>query len=192
MIHGLRDRVRMEVAFRDDSAGVQARTGTSLFYPPQVPDLIGVEARKYLDHTGLVRQRSIGDLMRYAALNQAIDRLSRFGDFQPAAESFPPAGLTDPARLPAAKFAARYSDEQLYALALYLYSLRPPPIRIGLTKPRRLVNECFIARAVPSVIRRLSTATTSRRRPAFSNRLHHTSNSMKFSLSAWTRMRACQ
>jgi processive rubber oxygenase RoxA-like protein len=112
--------------FQTIPPGVQARTGTSLFYPPQVPDIIGVEARHYLDHTGLVRQRSIGDLMRYAALNQAIDRLSRFGDFQPAAVSFPIA-LTDPTRLPAAKFAARYSDAQLYALALYVYSLRPPP-----------------------------------------------------------------
>jgi hypothetical protein len=107
--------------------GVQARTGTSLFYPPQVPDLIGVEARHYLDHTGLVRQRTIGDLMRYAALNQGIDRLSRFGEFQPAAIAFSSTSLVDPARLPAAKFSARYSDEQLYALALYLYSLRPPP-----------------------------------------------------------------
>jgi hypothetical protein len=106
--------------------GVQARTGTSLLYPPQVPDLIGVEARHYLDHTGLVRQRTIADLMRYAALNQAIDRLSKYGEFQPAAVLFNPAKLTDPARLPEAKFSARYSDEQLYALALYLYSLRPP------------------------------------------------------------------
>jgi hypothetical protein len=106
--------------------GVQARTGTSLFYPPQVPDLIGVEARHYLDHTGLVRQRAIGDLMRYAALNQAIDRLSRFGDFQPAAVVFPAASLSDATRLPPAKFSMRYSDEQLYALALYVYSLRPP------------------------------------------------------------------
>lgn len=31
------------------------------------------------------------------------------------------------ARQPAAGHGARYSDEQLYALALYLYSLRPPP-----------------------------------------------------------------
>jgi hypothetical protein len=106
--------------------GVQARTGTSLLYPPQVPDLIGVEARHYLDHTGLVRQRTIADLMRYAALNQAIDRLSMFGEFQPAAVLFDPVRLTDPTHLPEAKFSARYSDEQLYALALYLYSLRPP------------------------------------------------------------------
>ena len=46
-------------------AGVTARSNTSIFLPPQIPDLIGVEERRYLDHTGLVRQRKIGDLMRY-------------------------------------------------------------------------------------------------------------------------------
>jgi len=50
--------------------GVVARQRTSVFYPAQVPDLIGVKDRKYLDHTGLQQQRSIGDLMRYAAMNR--------------------------------------------------------------------------------------------------------------------------
>src|ERR1700680_3367447 len=50
-------------------AGVVARQRTSVFYPFHVPDLIGVKDRKYLDHTGLQQQRSIGDLMRYAAMN---------------------------------------------------------------------------------------------------------------------------
>ena len=47
--------------------GVIARHGTSPLYPPQVPDLIGVKDRKYLDHTGLQRHDSIVDMMRYAA-----------------------------------------------------------------------------------------------------------------------------
>jgi hypothetical protein len=106
--------------------GLQARTGTSVFYPPQVPDLIGVEHRRYLDHTGLVQQRTIGDLMRYAALNQGMDRLSTFAGFQPASINFDSKTLSDPANLPEAFFSERYSDEQLYALALYLYSLAPP------------------------------------------------------------------
>jgi hypothetical protein len=47
--------------------------------------LIGVRDRKYLDASGLVQQRNIGDLMRYAALNQGGDLLSNFGVlFQPA------------------------------------------------------------------------------------------------------------
>jgi len=93
--------------------GVMIREGTSLRYAPQVPDLIGVKEIRYLDHTGLVRQRSIGDLMRYSALNQDTQLLARYGDFIPA-KGFP--GTP-----------SRYSDEQLYALALYVYALQPPP-----------------------------------------------------------------
>jgi hypothetical protein len=48
-----------------------------------------------------------------------LDTLAHFGDFQPTtsqtASSF---GSED---------GTRYSDEQLYALALYIYSLKPPP-----------------------------------------------------------------
>jgi hypothetical protein len=94
--------------------GSCARQGTSPFYPSAIPDLIGLKDRLYLDSTGLVRQRSIGDLMRYAALNQGADQLSLYGQFRPVGD------------LPAASTQGRYSDEQLYALALYIYSLKPP------------------------------------------------------------------
>ena len=96
------------------SPGSCARQGTSPFYPAAIPDLIGVKDRVYLDSTGLARQRSIGDLMRYAALNQGADELTLYGQFRPTGE------------LPAASTQSRYSDEQLYALALYIYSLKPP------------------------------------------------------------------
>ena len=113
----------IEAAHRAIPAGVFARQGTSPFSPAKVPDLIGIQERRYLDATGLVQHRGIGDLMRYAALNQGMDMLARYGDFVPA-------GTTDVSRAPSA-FAlvaqARYSDEQLYALALYIYSLKPPP-----------------------------------------------------------------
>jgi hypothetical protein len=94
--------------------GSCARQGTSPFYPALIPDLIGVKDRLYLDSTGISRQRSIGDLMRYAALNQGADELSSYDQFRPAGD------------LPAASTQSRYSDEQLYALALYIYSLKPP------------------------------------------------------------------
>ncbi len=94
--------------------GVCARQGASAFYPPHIPDLIGVKERRYLDASGLVRHRSIGDLMRYAALNQGADALNLYGEFRPKGD------LPDPAT------ESRYSDEQLYALALYVYSLKPP------------------------------------------------------------------
>ena len=94
--------------------GSCARQGTSPFYPAAIPDLIGVRDRIYLDSTGLVIQRSIGDLMRYAALNQGADKLTLYGQFRPTG------------KLPEASTESRYSDEQLYALALYIYSLKPP------------------------------------------------------------------
>jgi mono/diheme cytochrome c family protein len=110
------------LALADSAAsvtGVMPRTGSSLFYPVQIPDLIGVQERRYLDRTGLVRHRDIGDLMRYAALAQGMDMLAAYGDFRPI-EAL--AG-----KLPDPESGERYSDEQLYALARYLYSLKPPP-----------------------------------------------------------------
>ncbi|MEK6324220.1 MAG: di-heme oxidoredictase family protein [Acidobacteriota bacterium] len=95
--------------------GVCARLGSSAFFPARIPDLIGVKDRRHLDASGLVRHLTIGDLMRYAALNQGVDVLSLYGSFRPKGE------LPDPAT------ESRYSDEQLYALALYVYSLKPPP-----------------------------------------------------------------
>jgi hypothetical protein len=98
--------------------GVAARHGTGVWSPVQIPDLIGIRDRKYLDRTGLVRHRGVGDVMRYAALNQDADLLSQYGDFRPIEIVF--GKMPDPEQL------SRYSDEQLYALALYLYSLKPP------------------------------------------------------------------
>ena len=86
---------------------------SGLVYPAAIPDLIGLKDRRYFDRTGFIQHRSIGDLMRYAALVQGIDRLDTFGKYVPARAQ--PSGLV------------RYSDEQLYALALYVYSLERPP-----------------------------------------------------------------
>lgn len=99
-------------------AGVNPRQGTSATWPAQIPDLIGVRERLYLDHTGLQQHRSIGDLMRYDAINNFIDELTSYAGFRP--ESQPDGSLPD------AKTQSRASDEELYALALFLYSLEPP------------------------------------------------------------------
>jgi hypothetical protein len=93
-------------------AGMSARANTSMLLPPQTPDLIGVQDRRYLDHTGLIRQRGIGDLMRYSSLAQDLFSANRYGDLPATGHDLP---------------GARYSDAQLYALAQYLYSLVPPP-----------------------------------------------------------------
>ncbi len=94
--------------------GVTARSFTSMFVPPQIPDLIGVEERRFLDHTGLVKHRGPADLMRYSSLVQDLMGYVSYGGLEPM-------------RLPAPGRGARYSDEQLYALTLYLYSLDQPP-----------------------------------------------------------------
>ena len=67
--------------------------------------------------TGLVRHRSIADLMRYAIINEGLDTLAYFGGFQPSPGATVFSGDEG----------TRYSDEQLYALALYISSLKPPP-----------------------------------------------------------------
>jgi hypothetical protein len=99
--------------------GVQARQRSAFQSPARVPDLIGIQNRRYLDASGLMQHDSLGDLMRYAALNQGADSLSSFGGFVPEAR-----GKGAPLR--PGEF-TRYSDEQLYSLGLFLYSLEPPP-----------------------------------------------------------------
>lgn len=100
----------LDTAFR--SSGGIARWNGSLYYPAKVPDLIGIRDRKYIDHTATHLHRGIGDLMRYAAL-VSFAETSDFGSYHMLA--------ADTKRVQ-----ARVSDEALYALALYLYSLQPP------------------------------------------------------------------
>jgi len=71
----------MTKVFETIPPGVISRHRSSNFNPVQVPDLIGVKDRHYLDRTGLQPQHSIGDLMRYAALNQGGDLLANFDGF---------------------------------------------------------------------------------------------------------------
>lgn len=115
----------MQRAFAAVPPGVIVRQGTSLFAPPAVPDLIGIEGRRYLDKTGLGRHRSPADLMRYAAMNQSLDVLASYGGFIPDAEDG--RALAPPGKSGFSGSRDRYSDAQLYALARFLYSLAPPP-----------------------------------------------------------------
>jgi cytochrome c553 len=116
------DRLKLDdfiTALEGTPPGLAFRIGTGVVYVPKIPDLIGIKDRKYLDATGLVRHRSPGDLMRYAALiggrMSGMERHMSYGDWRPFGD------LPDP------KSKLRYSDEQLYALAQYIYSLKPPP-----------------------------------------------------------------
>jgi cytochrome c553 len=94
--------------------GVVHRGRTSIFFPPKTPDLIGVNDRRYLDATGLVQHRTAADLMRYAATVDGAEDLAAFREFRVVGQ------IPDPATR------KRFSDEQLYALAMYIYSLKPP------------------------------------------------------------------
>jgi hypothetical protein len=92
---------------------IQARANGSPFYPTKSLDLIGIRGSKYLNHTATHLHRGIADLMRYGLLVECCD-VSIFGPHQ----MLPPER-----RLP--RF--RYSDEVMFALATYIYSLEPPP-----------------------------------------------------------------
>jgi len=102
----------MVAAMSQVPAGVMMRDGSTFDARPQIPDLIGIRDRRYLNHTGTHLHRSVGDLMRYAALAQGAEAGSSWGDFRVGPE-VPP-------------FVTRYTDEALYALAQYLYALQPP------------------------------------------------------------------
>ena len=93
--------------------GAIPRWNGSPFYPAKIPDLIGIKERKYLDATATHLHRGVGDLMRYAALVSYAEP-AEIGSFR---------------LLPAdaQRVQARFPDEALYALALYIYSLQPPP-----------------------------------------------------------------
>jgi hypothetical protein len=109
------------ISWRTASGGINDRIGSSLTYPVRIPSLIGLKNWKYFDHSGRHRHRSIGDLMRYAAMadvTSGMERYQRYGDFIPGAADFK--------TLPDPKTLVRFSDAQLYALALYLYSLESP------------------------------------------------------------------
>jgi hypothetical protein len=93
--------------------GGVARWNGSILYPAKIPDLIGIEDRKYIDHTATHLHRNVGDLMRYAALVSFADDVDFAGQrmILPGTQ----------------RFRTRLPDAALYALGLYLYSLEPPP-----------------------------------------------------------------
>jgi hypothetical protein len=95
------------------ASGGLTRWNGSLLYPTKVPDLIGIKDRKYIDHTATHQHRGIGDLMRYAAQVTSAESAD-FGPYHMLGK--------DTKRVD-----TRVPDEALYALALYIYSLKPPP-----------------------------------------------------------------
>jgi hypothetical protein len=79
---------------------------------------MGVRDRKYLDKSGLNVNRGLVSLMRYAALAEGLEFFLNF-------DGFIPFGGKNFDTLPAPETLTRFSEEQLYALALWLSSRRP-------------------------------------------------------------------
>jgi hypothetical protein len=99
--------------FRRVGPGTFARFNGSPYYPTKIPDLIGIGERKYIDHTATHRLRNASDLARYAVLVGCCD-IADFG---------PHRMFTDAQR----QIVFRFSDDVLFALAEFLFSLQPPP-----------------------------------------------------------------
>jgi hypothetical protein len=97
--------------------GVMHRHGSSLGAPTVIPDLFNAKERKYLDRTGLALQRDIGDMMRYAVLNQEMDFTNSYNGFKP--DPSPDSDIV--------QNYTRFSNAEAFALAKFIYSLKPLP-----------------------------------------------------------------
>jgi hypothetical protein len=105
--------------YESNPLGVHARTNTSLLYPVKIANLIGLRDMRYFDRTGTARQRDIRDLMRYSEMIADVsDALTHFGAGPDATLKLENMGLEGGIK--------RTPDPLLYALAKYIYSLRPP------------------------------------------------------------------
>ncbi|MBT1697124.1 hypothetical protein KK083_09575 [Fulvivirgaceae bacterium PWU4] len=113
--------------FKASRPGVSDRQGAAYLYPAMIPSLIGIKEIRYLDRTGLMKHESPADMMRYAAFNQGMDMLTAYNGFIPGGKNGN-TQLPAPAEWshPFGYVGKRYSDEQLYALTQYIYSLQPP------------------------------------------------------------------
>jgi hypothetical protein len=117
-------------------------------------DLIGVRDRHYLDRTGLQQQRSIVDLMRYAALNQGGDALASFDGFIPA--DIPKfKTLPEPTNVGAATATSSFMHSRSTSIPS---SHRQT--RTNSTHRQRAARRSSRAKDAPPVTRRLSIPTT--------------------------------
>ncbi len=107
---------QIALAYEMIPPGVFPNHNGSPFWPVKTANLIGVKDRRYLDSTGHMRHRGPSDLMRFADFNQRDSFYPNFGPYKVREAPRP----TDPDQ-------ERYSDEQVYAMALFIYSLQPPP-----------------------------------------------------------------
>jgi hypothetical protein len=94
--------------------GVVMRSGFSYLDPAKTADLIGIRDRRYLDLTARLLCRSLTDLARYGSMCWASNYFFSRED------------VISDAVISSVAATMRYSDEQAYAFALYVYALKPP------------------------------------------------------------------
>jgi hypothetical protein len=113
---GLYQRSNEEIIATFDAMipGVAMRPGFSYLDPPKIADLIGVRDRRYLDLTARLRHRSLADIARYGSMCPSFNYFFTRGSAVPEAT------------MAAVSESMRYTDEQAYAFASYVYSLEPP------------------------------------------------------------------
>jgi hypothetical protein len=114
---GLNQRSNEEIIGLFDAMppGVAMRPGFSYLDPPKIADLIGVRDRRYLDLTARLMHRSVTDIARYGSMCPSFNYFFTPGNAVPATTIAAVSGIM------------RYTDEQAYAFATYVYSLKPPP-----------------------------------------------------------------
>jgi hypothetical protein len=94
--------------------GVAMRPGFSYLDPPKIADLIGVRDRRYLDLTARHMHRSVIDIARYGSMCPS------FNYFFTRENTVPASTIT------AVSDVMRYTDEEAYAFAMYVYSRESP------------------------------------------------------------------
>lgn len=116
--------------------GTFARFNGSPYYVTRILDLNGIKDRRYIDHTGTHANRGPEDIARYAALVNTADDGS-IGPYKFYNEQ-------------QRKLTSRFSDEALYAIGKFVYSLEVPP------SPNRMDD---VARRGQEVFKREGCAT---------------------------------
>jgi Di-haem oxidoreductase, putative peroxidase len=114
-IHARFKTMKPEEIFEVDgfpTDGTFARFNGSPYYMTKILDLNGMKDRRYIDHTGTHVNRGPEDIARYAVLVSTAD------DGSIGAHKF----LNDQQR----KLTHRFSDEALYAIGKFVYSLEAP------------------------------------------------------------------
>ena len=126
------DKERSEYLNQDDGAPpgtMFARVNGSPLYATRMADLRGVRHRRYLDATGTHLNRGPEDIARYGILVEYAD-----------------AGIFGPHHmLPESSFRRRPTDDAMYAMAKYLYSLEPAPSPFPLDERALRGREIFEA-----------------------------------------------